>query len=47
MSTKNETENLTNAQQLIASRPPTLMIKSKVKAAMTSCQHNETPTKLR
>jgi hypothetical protein len=47
MSKKNPVDNLTNAQQLVASRPPTLAIKSKVKAAVTSLNHNETPTKAR
>ena len=43
MSTKNEMDkNLTN---VVDQRPPTLTIKSKVKAAVTSLNHNETPTK--
>jgi hypothetical protein len=43
MSTKKDLDkNLTN---LVDQRPPTLTIKSKVKAAVTSLNHNETPTK--
>jgi hypothetical protein len=38
-------KNLTNSPRLVAARPPTLSVKSKVKAAMMSVNHNETPTR--
>ena len=40
---KNETKNLSQSQQ--AQRPPSLVIKSKVKAGRTSINHNETQTR--
>jgi hypothetical protein len=44
MTTKNS-KNLTNSPTLVAARPPTLSVKSKVKAAMLGVNHNETPTR--
>jgi hypothetical protein len=38
-------DNLSNTQALVAARPQVLAIKSKVKAAVMSPNHNEMPTK--
>jgi len=37
--------NLSDSPNLQVARPPMLNIKSRVKAAMMSLNHNETPTK--